>query len=87
MKKILFLLAFIAIENVNAQFFKKHHHEHDTTDLTYTGTFNPYAIEYDTTGSVQFSGYISTYYSHYSDKEDLNGFQRFEFLVGFGLWF
>lgn len=50
----------------------------DTSDLTFTGTrINPYDIEYDTSGTFQFSGYIDTYYSYYTDTMLAGDYSKF----------
>lgn len=50
----------------------------DTSDLTFKGTrFNPYDVDYDTTGQLSFSGYIDAYYAGYTDTAGLGGFQKF----------
>lgn len=50
----------------------------DTSDLTFKGThFNSYNQEYDTTGKVEISGYIDTYYAYYSDTSGAGGYQKF----------
>lgn len=50
----------------------------DTSDLTFTGTrANPYSLEYDTTASLVFSGYIDTYYAGYTDTVGPGGFSKF----------
>lgn len=52
--------------------------KNDTNDLTFTGTkIDPYNIDFDSSGSLVFSGYISTYYASYSDKANENGFEKF----------
>jgi len=50
----------------------------DSTDMTFSGTkINPYAIEYDTTGKISFSGYIDTYYAYYTDTVGPGGYSKF----------
>lgn len=50
----------------------------DSTDLTFKGTeLSPYDQEYDSTGKVQVSGYIDTYYSYYTDTAGAGGYQKF----------
>ncbi len=50
----------------------------DTSDLTFKGTrISPYSIEYDTTGKVEFSAYLDTYYAGFTDTSGAGGFQKF----------
>lgn len=50
----------------------------DSTDLTFKSTdLSPYDQEYDSTGKVQVSGYIDTYYSYYTDSSGSGGYQKF----------
>ena len=50
----------------------------DTNDLTFKGTrISPYSLEYDTTGSVEFTAYIDAYYATYSDTSGAGGYQKF----------
>jgi uncharacterized protein YpmS len=74
--KPLFILL-IASGIVSAQKVRFHLHK-DTSDLTFSGTkINPYQQEFDSTGKWQVNGYVDSYYSHYSDSSNLNGFQKF----------
>ena len=71
-----FISCFI-LQVVVAQRVKSHHHR-DTLDLTFSGTkINPYQQEFDSTGKWQVNGYVDSYYSHYSDSSNSNGFQKF----------
>lgn len=73
----LLLIVFIPKDNL-AQRIRVKHHAHDTTDLTFTGTkINPYDQQFDSTGHVQFGGYIDTYYSIYHDSSSSDGFSKF----------
>lgn len=70
-EKIFWLGVTLFVFNIaNAQqIFKK-----DTTDLTFTGTkISPYLLEKDTTGKIELSGYIDTYYAGYTDTSGRNG--------------
>jgi hypothetical protein len=47
-------------------------------DLTFNGSqLNPYDMEKDSSARIQISGYIDTYYAHYSDTSSFNNFQKF----------
>ncbi|TNF47587.1 MAG: hypothetical protein EP305_07480 [Bacteroidetes bacterium] len=79
MKPIVFCLLVVLSTSygTNAQ-IRKIFHADDSTDLTFTGTkINPYAIEYDTTGSLEITGYIDTYYAWYSDSMGTSDFSLF----------
>lgn len=70
-------LCTLFVFSVNAQ-KKRFLHPNDSTDLTFTGTkINPYAVEYDTTGKLTFSGYLDTYYAWYSDSIGVNDYSVF----------
>ena len=50
----------------------------DSVDLTFSGTrINPYNQAYDKSGKVIMSGYIDTYFAHYSDSVNSNGYEKF----------
>lgn len=54
------------------------HVRKDSVDLTFSGTkINPYALEFDTTGSWKISAYLDTYYAGYSDTVNQSGFAKF----------
>ena len=47
-------------------------------DLTFTGTrINPYDAETDTSGKIEFSGYVDAYYACYTDTASVSTFQKF----------
>ena len=50
----------------------------DSTDLTFSGTkINPYSQEFDSSGSVTFSGYLDTYYAMYQDSMGHGDYSKF----------
>lgn len=79
MKRITLSIFFIILfQSLGFGQFKKIFHPHDSTDLTFTGTkINPYAIEYDTTGTLDITGYIDTYYAWYSDSVNYDAYCLF----------
>jgi len=74
----LFLFPFFLFPLFSVGQLQKEFINRDTSDLTFTGTkINPYAIEYDTTAKLTFSGYFDTYYAYYTDSINSNGFCKF----------
>lgn len=70
------IVALLSLVGLNA--FSQLPNKKDSSDLTFKGTrISPYSVEYDTTGQLDFSGYIDTYYAHYSDQSGDGGFQKF----------
>ena len=80
-KSYLIHLILLCCLAISSQLFSQKHkifHLHDSVDLTFSGTrIDPYSQEYDTTGKVVFTGYLDTYYAHYSDTVNENGFVKF----------
>lgn len=74
--KQLFLPSFVILVITNA--YGQINISRDTSDLTFKGTrISPYSLEYDTTGSVEFSAYIDAYFAGYSDTAGPGGYQKF----------
>lgn len=74
-EKIFWLGVILFVNNISnaQQIIKK-----DTNDLTFTGTkISPYLLKYDTTGKIELSGYIDTYYASYTDSTGPNGYSKF----------
>ncbi len=47
------------------------------SDLTFSGTrINPYDAEVDTSGKIEFLGYVDAYYATYSDTASMGAFQK-----------
>jgi hypothetical protein len=78
MNKLVFSTVLVIMQFQAFAQLSKLHRNHDTTDLTFSGTkINQYEMEYDTTGKVTFSGYVDTYYAYYTDSSSANGFSKF----------
>ena len=72
---LIFLLLFA--HPTFAQWFRSQSHK-DSLDLTFSGTkINPYAVEFDSTGSWKISAYLDTYYAGYSDTINQSEFTKF----------
>lgn len=77
MNKLIFASLFCFSSFIlNGQIIKNKHR--DSTDLTFKGTkINPYSQEFDSTGKCILSGYVDTYFAHYSDTVNANGYTKF----------
>lgn len=78
LKSILLFFIFISCYDASVAQISKIFQKDDTSDITFTGTkINPYTIEYDSTGKLDVSGYLDTYYSYYSDSDYVSGYSKF----------